>query len=767
MSGPLNGLVVIDASWGLPSAVGTMLLADYGAKVIKIERPGGGPDVDEVSRYAWDRNKLSIELDLDKQSDLAALKALLSTADVFVHSFRPGTAEKHGLGYAELHAEFPDLIYTAVSGYGQSGPMADRPGYDALVGARIGLMAEQPGHRAGPIFGGHQHIAYGTGFLLVIGTLSALRARRETGVGQQVDVSLFDSALAQASMNWWWNEAQLSYLARSEKMGFGRQRVLIDLYECADGEFLMIHTGGQGMFKRTMDLLGYGETIRAPRADENEAGIDLNDEEMQARDSAGAAFLTKPRDEWLRLFEAEDIAVLPAMRMGEVLLDKQVEFANMTLEMPTPVGPLKQPRPGISFTRCEVPDPTPAPAVGQHNEQLAALSTQPTTRPAGRGKSLSHALEGLRVLDFSAYFATAYAAKMLSDYGADVIKIEPPFGDLMRPIPDPFEACQRGKRNICLDLKKPGALEVVQDLVRTADVVLHNFRPGKAEQIGLGYEQLRTLVPDLIYGHLPGYGATGPRALMKSFAPLISGFVGLNDEGAGVGNKPVRRVLGNEDFYNGFMGAAATLMALEHRAQTGEGQAFEVSQLHATMFTATGNMLDADNNLVRSPNLNPSQTGWSPLYRLYETGDGWIMLACVGDACFDRLREVLELGDIAADDGQLTALLEQRFAARSAAEAFTLLDASAIPVEIARTDVYMDELLWDEWAEQSGRVFEQYHPTIGLIREIGLGVHLSDTPGLKRGPAALLGQHSRDVLLELGYDHDRVETLLNTVCKGR
>ncbi|MCW2622353.1 MAG: CoA transferase, partial [Frankiales bacterium] len=213
MPGPLHELVVIDATWGLPSAAGTLLLADYGAHVVKVERPGGGPDATSVARSAWDRNKRSVELDLSDPQGRSSLHALLAGADVFIHSFPPGRAEELGLGYEALHAQFPTLVCAAVSGYGQSGPLADRPGYDALVAARLGLMAEQPGHRDGPIFSGHQHIAIGTGFLLAIGVLSAIRARRTTGSGQLVDVSLLDSALAQCSMNWWWNESQISYLA--------------------------------------------------------------------------------------------------------------------------------------------------------------------------------------------------------------------------------------------------------------------------------------------------------------------------------------------------------------------------------------------------------------------------------------------------------------------------------------------------------------------------------------------------------------------------
>lgn len=139
----------------------------------------------------------------------------------------------------------------------------------------------------------------------------------------------------------------------------------------------------------------------------------------------------------------------------------------------------------------------------------------------------------------------------------------------MRPLADLFEGAQRGKRNIAVDLRTPEGKEAVRKLVATADVVMHNFRPGKAQKIGLGYEDLRLIKPDLVYCYLPGFGSAGPKSELKSFAPLVSGFAGLLYEAAGRGNPPVRRAIGNEDLYNGFAGATAVLPALAHRDATG------------------------------------------------------------------------------------------------------------------------------------------------------------------------------------------------------
>ena len=278
--------------------------------------------------------------------------------------------------------------------------------------------------------------------------------------------------------------------------------------------------------------------------------------------------------------------------------------------------------------------------------------------------------------------------------------------------------------------------------------------------------------PDLVYCFLPGFGSSGPKAHLKSFAPLISGFTGLLYLGAGRGNPPIKRVMGNEDYYNGFLGAVAVLMALEHRTKTGEGQYVESPQLHSSLFAATEQCLDADGNPIEVLTLDPAQMGRGPLERLYRTaGDGWFALACVGERAFAKLGPALGLTDPLPDplrdpsgEAALTAVLEERFAQLTAEEAFNALDAEGVACEIALTDPVMPDFLWDEWAVETGRVFEQHHETWGWIREFGLSMHLSDTPGLNQGPSPLLGQHTREILAGLGYDGARIDELCSTVC---
>ena len=313
-------------------------------------------------------------LDLTTPAGAERLRSLIAGADVFVESFRPGVADRLGFGYERIHREHPTTIYCSITGYGQDGPWRDRPGFDCLVAAKLGVMAEQSGRRPGPTFLGHPNLGYGTAFLASIGILSALRARHLTGEGQHVDASLLDSVVAQSAMNWWWNAHDVSYLARSgTEQGFGRNRIITDLFLCGDGEYLMIHTGGEGGFKRTMDILGVGDVVKTIKGPEMAVPLD-DDEYHAARQLAPKAFASRPRDEWVKLFHEADLAALPVLRPTEVLLDEQVQFADVVVELPDLSGrPLRQVGPVVKFAASPPARPAPAPAVGADDARLDEL----------------------------------------------------------------------------------------------------------------------------------------------------------------------------------------------------------------------------------------------------------------------------------------------------------------------------------------------------------------------------------------------------------
>jgi crotonobetainyl-CoA:carnitine CoA-transferase CaiB-like acyl-CoA transferase len=711
-------------------------------------------------------------------ANAAQLDALLARADIFLHSLTPAEQGRLKLDGDSLLARHPHLVVCVLSGYPDDTPMAGRPMGESLAAARLGTMVDKLSpFREGPVYLGHPALHYGQAFLAEIGVLAALRARREGAPGQVVEASLLDAMAAQSPMNNWWQEDGLSYIKKGDSGApdrFGSTRLVTGMFQCGDGLYLQAHTGGAGAFKAAMDILGFGDRIKAVKGPEMAVPLD-EDEYQAARVDIYEAFKTKPRDEWIRLLHAADVACLPVLEPAEVLLDDQVEFAGQRIAVDDPdFGRIYQAAPAVRFRNAAPAMPSPAPAVGAHNVELAALlKSEPRPRPAPAKAPIRHALQGLRVLDFSSFFACGFGGRLLSDLGADVIKVETPDGDQMRPLPDVFDAAQRGKRDVVLNLKTAEGLEAAKRLIAEADVLMHNLRPGKADKLGIGYEAMAALNPRLIYAYLPGYGSSGPKSLLKSFAPLVSGWTGLLHEGGGEGNPPTRSVFGNEDYNNGFLGAAAVLMAVESRHRTGLGDYVECPQLHSSLFTTSEHFLDADKRVVYGMRLDKDQTGFEALDAIYRTTDGWLCISCRQDARFAALARAIGredlLGDArfadprtrSANDAALREILTPFFAGRDSASAFAALDTAGAACEIVREDSWAQAVLWEDWALQTDRVFEDLASMYGHIREFGIFSRLSGTPGVRKGSAPRLGEHTREILVEAGFSQADIDGLID------
>jgi len=332
--GPLTGTVVVDLTRVLAGPYCTMVLADLGASVIKVEPPGGddarhfGPFVDGRSAYfaSLNRGKRSIALDLKAPADRAVLEALAARADVLVENYRPGTMERLGYGWPELHARWPRLIYAAVSGFGHSGPYAGRPAYDMVVQAMGGIMS-LTGHAGGPPTRVGTSVGDITaGLFTAIGVVSALHERHASGRGQKVDVAMLDCQIAILE------NAIARYFATGTVPGpMGARHPSItpfEAYATADGH-VVVAAGNDALFERLCAALGRPELADDPRFVDNNARTRHVEDLKSALEDA---LVGRTSAEWLSALGAAGVPCGPINDVAQALSDPQIRARNMVVD---------------------------------------------------------------------------------------------------------------------------------------------------------------------------------------------------------------------------------------------------------------------------------------------------------------------------------------------------------------------------------------------------------------------------------------------------
>ncbi len=338
---PLAGLTVIDLTRVLAGPVCTQMLADLGARVIKVEQPGSGDDaravgpfVDGVSAYfmSVNRNKESIALDLKAENDRAIFERLLAQADVLVENYRPGTMEKLGYGWDTLHARFPRLVFTSVSGFGQTGPYSGFPAYDMVVQAMSGMMSVTGHEGGGPCRVGVSIGDLGAGLYAVIGTQAALMQRTHTGQGKRVDVSMLDCQLALLE------NAVARYGAEGRVPGpIGSRHPSMapfDVFRAMDGWFV-IAVGSDAAFAKLCAVLDLPALVQDVRFATGGARV-LH--QAPLKELLEERLAAQSRAHWLQLLGANGIPCGEYQTVAEVVQHPQIEARGMLTQVRTPSG---------------------------------------------------------------------------------------------------------------------------------------------------------------------------------------------------------------------------------------------------------------------------------------------------------------------------------------------------------------------------------------------------------------------------------------------
>jgi crotonobetainyl-CoA:carnitine CoA-transferase CaiB-like acyl-CoA transferase len=338
-TGPLKGLRVLDLTRVLAGPTCTQMLGDLGAEVIKIERPGSGDDTrgfappvmpgTEESAYfiGVNRNKRSVTLDIASREGQAIMKKLLADCDMLVENFKVGALAKYGLGYEQLHAEFPGLIYCSITGFGQTGPYAPRPGYDSLIQAMGGVMS-----LTGEIDGLPQKVGVPVADLFAglygcIGILAALRHRERTGMGQQVDIGMLDTHVA------WLANQGMNYLATGEnppRLGNQHPNIVpYQVFPTADGH-IVLSVGNDPTFKRFCENFGVAHLLDDPRFATNPARVANR---QLVTDTLTPLMQSHKTLWWVEKLEALKIGCGPINKLADVFADPHVQARGVEVTM--------------------------------------------------------------------------------------------------------------------------------------------------------------------------------------------------------------------------------------------------------------------------------------------------------------------------------------------------------------------------------------------------------------------------------------------------
>ena len=755
--GALRGVRVVEFGQYIPGPLLGLLLAEQGADVIKVERPGGDPARSEPAFATWNRSKRSVELDLKSAEGLERAQELINWADVLIENFRPGVAERLGVGY-EATTTNSGLIYCSLPGFGEDSPHRNARGWEHIVGASTGAHQGVAGMDE-PLF---LPLPSASSFAAIIGSVSvtmALIARQRTGRGQRIEVPLHSAMFA----------AMGRHLSRFHDINppdlFTLPRnVMSHQYQCADGRYVQNHGMYQRFASQFLQAAGRPEWIEDL---EDLYGAEVSPETIDMwRERVENLFREKTAKEWEDAIAETGGACTICKTVDEWMVHEHALAAGMVVEVDDAEhGRMKQPGPPTRLRGTPGPAPRRAPTLGEHTESaLAEIRAAPPGQRFDSHEEILSALQGVRVIDLCIVLAGPTCGRTLAEFGADVIKIDDP----SRPYDYGGNLdVNRGKRSIQIDLKKPEGKEVFWRLLETADVVVENNRKGAMTRMGLGYEEIRKRKPDIVYASTNAFGYDGPWAERPGWEQLAQATTGIQVRRGGQDDAPQLLPYPMNDYGTGLLGAFSIALALHERNRTGRGQSVDGGLSLTACLLQSPYFLDYEGH-ERSDPEGLNVRGLSALSRLYQADDGWFYLQCSDQQSWAALIGLPELSHLSSDsrfedsqarernDAALAGELSRVFAQGSRegwVKSFTAAGVSAME-NLAIPD-YHD----DPHVREAGLVVSRNHPGMGMADHLGVVARLSGTPARLGRPTPVLGAETNEILAEAGYSEADIAAL--------
>ncbi len=768
MNKALDGINLVEFDSNLGASYAAMLLAEQGARAVKVEPPGGARERGTPHFHALNRSKRALFLDL--QAERSRIERLLRWADAAVFGWTGARMRELGLDYAALAQINPHLVVLHVSPLGNRGPLADFDASDELASALGGIYGSQWALSGNPVALHFPAASYSAAVLGATAMVAALCAREAGGGGQVVEVSLLAGAFS----------LQTGGIMRHEKMTRMYEGPLdplgpipcYRLFRAADDQYLFVACGNVTFWNKLAMAIERPELVSDARFEGAPWGVPTQHRQA-LKDLLQEIIATRPREEWLRILSENDIPCAPVLSRTDFINHPQVDALAMRRAIDDPtLGATIQSgiAVGLELTPGEIAGP--APEVDQDRADDPKIEEWLAERPPHahngsphNGKFARGPLDGVLVLDFCSYIAGSYGPMILSQMGADVIKIESLDGDAFRHFGFGFLGWNQGKRGLSLDLAAPEGREIIHGLVRRADIVVENLRPGRMRRFGLDYQSLSAINPRLIYMSVNGFGNRGPEHNQPGFDPLLQARSGLMAAEGGHGHPPLYLTCAICDYGAAMLSAFGCVLALRARERLGHGQLCETSLLQSAMAFQAGEFIFYDGR-PDMENGRPESRGRSALCRAYQCRDGaWMFVHAAEPAQWEAMRRVCKLAHdtpyaAAArepEDSPLAQAIAAAFAGVDRAQALASLSAAGVP---ALSTHRTADLFNDPQVSANELLAELHHSQWGGVVQTGTLAKFSAMPGRVERAAPLLGEHTDELLARhLGYDRDRIADL--------
>ena len=765
----LHGVRVLDLTIGPVGGMAMTVFADFGGEVLRLR---SSDHFDHLpAAPMWRRGTAAIHLDI--QQEHARFHALCAAADVLVVNWRPATRKAAGLDVQTLRRSYPHLVICSVTSFGADDPRSDLPGYEHVVAAATGRMMCFTGcpDREGPAFSALQVGIHACTQSVISGVLAALIARQRHHQGSLVETSLLQGFLAyeQGAMLGEQFRNRLGDIVDGVA-GSAALAPLPSLHylptQAADGRWVQLGNLLPHLFDNFLVATELVDILADPDYDTTQMNLPEAKRE-HFRDLMFQRMQEKPAAQWMDIFIDNGSVVAGLVQSTqEALADTDMLANGHVIELGggLQLGPLAR----LSQTPAK-------PRFGTVNGDAIAEAWQASPRPVVPFTTNHHLpLAGLRVVEIATIIAAPFGASLLAELGADVIKVEPIEGDPYRGLAAGVGACRvnLGKRSIRVNLKNPAGQAVVHDLLRDADVLIHNFRPGVPEKLGIDAASLEAVNPGLIYLQSNGYGPEGPGAHRPSTHPIPgAGMGGVHLQMGGQlpaelldlsalrawSRRLMRANEVNPDPNTALVIASAALLGLVARAYTGRGQTVFVDMFGANAWANADDFLAYPDKAPRALP-DSGQHGLTPSYRLYHCADGgWVFLGLASKSECARARAVLKAAGFDEPDFNDADQLQSMFVQAPADHWVTLLGASQLAC--VRADGAMPKHFWQLPAQKQFRATSD-HTEWGAFQRPGSLCHFDRLPPAVLNPP-LAGEHTFELLELTGRSAPEIQSLLD------